>query len=284
MASVSLNAADLFGVNGLIAVVTGGGTGIGLMIAQGLETNGAIVYIIGRRKETLEKAATTAKHGNIHPIQGDITKKSDLERAVAHIKKEHGYVNVVIANSGISGPSLSDLPPNPTVSQWRDYVFNWDQQAFTEAFAVNTTGVFFTVAAFIELLDEGNKRGNFKQRSQVIATSSIGAFNRKPMGFAYGSSKAAVVHMFKQLSTVLTPFSIRANVIAPGFYPSEMTEAMIAKQKDGWPKSVVPEERAGDVEDMAGAVLFLVSRAGAYTNGNVLVTDGGRLGVVPSTY
>ncbi|KAL2883465.1 hypothetical protein SGCOL_001147 [Colletotrichum sp. CLE4] len=199
MASPNLNAADLFGVKGLIAVVTGGGTGIGLMIAQGLEANGAIVYIIGRRKEALEQAAKTAKNDNIRTIQGDITSKSDLERAVAEIKEAHGYVNVVIANSGIGGPALKGLPPNPTIAQYRDFVFGWEQKDFTETFAVNATGVFFTVAAFLELLDEGNKRSNFKQRSQVIATSSIGAYNRNPMGFAYGASKAAVVHMFKQL-------------------------------------------------------------------------------------
>ncbi|KAI3534310.1 short-chain dehydrogenase/reductase [Colletotrichum abscissum] len=284
MSSPNLNAADLFGVKGLIAVVTGGGTGIGLMIAQGLEANGAIVYIIGRRKEALEQAAKTAKNGNIRTIQGDITSKSDLERAVAEIKEAHGYVNVVIANSGIGGPALKGLPPNPTIAQYRDFVFGWEQKDFTETFAVNATGVFFTVAAFLELLDEGNKRSNFKQRSQVIATSSIGAYNRNPMGFAYGASKAAVVHMFKQLSTTLVPFNIRANVIAPGFYPSEMTTATVEAHKEGWPKTTIPEERAGDVEDMAGAVLFLVSRAGAYTNGNVLVTDGGRLGIVPSSY
>ncbi|KAJ0314951.1 hypothetical protein COL5a_012156 [Colletotrichum fioriniae] len=284
MASPNLNAADLFGVKGLIAVVTGGGTGIGLMIAQGLEANGAIVYIIGRRKEALEQAAKTAKNSNIRTIQGDITSKIDLERAVAEIKEAHGYVNVVIANSGIGGPALKGLPPNPTIAQYREFVFGWEQKDFTETFAVNTTGVFFTVAAFLELLDEGNKRSNFKQRSQVIATSSIGAYNRNPMGFAYGASKAAVVHMFKQLSTTLVPFNIRANVIAPGFYPSEMTTATVEAHKEGWPKTTIPEERAGDVEDMAGAVLFLVSRAGAYTNGNVLVTDGGRLGIVPSSY
>ncbi|KAL0940398.1 short-chain dehydrogenase/reductase [Colletotrichum truncatum] len=285
MSSPSLQAADLFSVKGIIAVVTGGGTGIGLMIAQGLEANGAIVYIIGRRKEALEKAAGTAKHGNIHAIQGDVTSKSDLERAVSEIKSAHGYVNVVIANSGIGGPALKGLPPNPSISQYRDFLWNWEPKDFTETFAVNTTGVFFTAAAFLELLDEGNKRSNFKQRSQVIATSSIGAFNRQPMGFAYAGSKSAVVHIFKQLSTVLVPFNIRANVIAPGFYPSEMTTATVdAHKESGWPKSVIPEERAGDIEDMVGAILYLVSKAGAYTNGNILVTDGGRLAVMPSAY
>ncbi|KAF6796947.1 short chain dehydrogenase reductase [Colletotrichum musicola] len=285
MASPFLNAADLFSVKDLIAVVTGGGTGIGLMIAQGLEANGAIVYIIGRRKEALDTAVATAKHGNIRAIQGDVTSKADLEKAVSEIKSAHGYVNVVIANSGIGGPALKGMPQNPSISQYRDFLWNWKPEDFTETFNVNTTGVFFTVAAFLELLDEGNKRGNFKQRSQVIATSSVGAFNRVPMGFAYGASKSAVVHMFKQLSTVLVPFNIRANVIAPGFYPSEMTTATVAQHKEtGWPKSTIPEERAGDAEDMVGAVLYLTSRAGAYTNGNVLITDGGRLAVVPSTY
>ncbi|KAI8286919.1 3-hydroxyphenylacetate 6 hydroxylase [Colletotrichum sp. SAR11_57] len=278
-----------FGIGGrivkdLIVVVTGGGTGIGLMIAQGLEANGAIVYIIGRRQEALDKAASTAKHGNIRTIQGDVTSKSDLEKAVSQIKSAHGYVNVVIANSGIGGPALKGMPANPSISQWRDFVWNWDPEEFTKTFAVNATGVFFTVAAFLELLDEGNKRSNFKQRSQVIATSSIGAFNRQPMGFAYGASKSAVVHMMKQLSTVLVPYNIRSNVIAPGFYPSEMTTATVEQHKDGWPKATIPEERAGDAEDMVGAVLYLVSRAGAYTNGNVLISDGGRLAVVPSSY
>lgn len=226
----------------------------------------------------------TQKHGNIRTIQGDVTSKSDLEKAVSQIKSAHGYVNVVIANSGIGGPALKGMPANPSISQWRDFVWNWDPEEFTKTFAVNATGVFFTVAAFLELLDEGNKRGNFKQRSQVIATSSIGAFNRQPMGFAYGASKSAVVHMMKQLSTVLVPYNIRSNVIAPGFYPSEMTTATVEQHKDGWPKTTIPEERAGDAEDMVGAVLYLVSRAGAYTNGNVLITDGGRLAVVPSSY
>ncbi|TDZ32565.1 Short-chain dehydrogenase/reductase SAT3 [Colletotrichum spinosum] len=300
MASPSLQAADLFSVKDLVAVVTGGGTGIGLMIAQGLEANGATVYIIGRRQEALDKAAATAqpqssdshndtlraqKHGNIRAIQGDVTSKADLERAAEHIKSAHGYVNVVVANSGISGPALRGLPPNPSVSEYRDFLWRWDPAAFTETFAVNATGVFFTAAAFLGLLAEGNGRGGLKQRSQLIATSSIGAYNRNPMGFAYGASKAAVVHMFKQLSTALVPFDIRANVIAPGFYPSEMTTGAIEQHREtGWPKSTIPEGRAGDIEDMVGAVLFLVSRAGAYTNGNVLVTDGGRLGVVPSSY
>lgn len=146
-----------------------------------------------------------------------MTNKADLERAVSEVGSAHGFVNVVIANSGIGGPSLKDLPPNPTITEFRNHLLKWDSKDFTETFDVNTTGVFNTVAAFLELLDQGNKKGNVQQRSQVIATSSIGAFNRSPaLGYAYGGSKAAVVHIFKQLSTSLAQFNIRANVIAPG--------------------------------------------------------------------
>ncbi|KAM0287946.1 hypothetical protein ACHAQH_000012 [Verticillium albo-atrum] len=281
-----IDVADLFGVKNLVVVVTGGGTGIGLMIAQGLEANGAIVYILGRRKETLDKAAKTARNGNIRPIQADITKKKDLERAVDELKAAHGFVNVVIANSGITGPGLDALPANPSLAQLRETLWSTSSDDFTNTFAVNNTGVFNTVVAFLELLDAGNKRGNVQQRSQVIATASIAAFSRKALaGYAYSSSKAGVVHLMKAFATTLVPYDIRSNVIAPGFYPSEMTEDLFAKQEDnGWPKSLVPEERPGDLQDMAGAVLFLVSRAGGYVNGNTLVTDGGRIGILPSAY
>jgi NAD(P)-dependent dehydrogenase (short-subunit alcohol dehydrogenase family) len=82
---------------------------------------------------------------------------------------------------------------------------------------VNTTAVFYTVVAFLELLDKGNKAGNVAQKSQVVCVSSAGAYNRVPMaGYAYSSSKAAVVHIMKQLATSLVPYDIRSNVIAPG--------------------------------------------------------------------
>ncbi|KAI1139285.1 NAD(P)-binding protein [Hypoxylon sp. FL0543] len=287
MASAAVEPNDLFSVKGLVAVITGGGSGIGLMMTQALESNGAIVYIIGRRKEAIEKAAAAAKHGNIRPIQGDVTSKDDLERAAAEIKSAEGYVNVVIANSGTTGPNIVGIRDSePTLSQFRNNLLAADPAAFTNTYHVNVTGVFNTIAAFLELLDEGNKRGNLKQKSQVIATSSIGAYNRVPLaGYAYGPSKAAVIHMMKQFATSLVPYGIRSNIIAPGFYPSDMTKELQAKKPgDVWPKNVVPEQRFGDEEDIAGTILYLVSKAGAYINGNVLVTDGGRLSVLPASY
>lgn len=226
----------LFGVKGLVAAITGGGTGaiyffylasfiltlskgIGLMIAQALEANGATVYILGRRQEALDKAAGTAKHGNIHPIRADVTSKEDLSAAVSHIASKTGYINLLVANSGITGPTLGGLQqdPKPSITQFADYLWKMDANSFNQTYEVNNTAVFYTIAAFLELLDKGNKKGNVEWKSQVIATASAGAFNRVPMaGYAYGSSKAGVVHMMKQFATTLVPYDIRSNVIAPG--------------------------------------------------------------------
>uniref|UniRef100_A0A8H7K969 Uncharacterized protein n=1 Tax=Bionectria ochroleuca TaxID=29856 RepID=A0A8H7K969_BIOOC len=262
--STSIQSGDLFDVKGLIAFVTGGATGIGLLIAQALEANGAIVYIFGRRQQSLDQAVRTSKNGNIHAIQGDVTNKADLERAAKQIQSAHGYINIVVTEASVE----------------------LGAEDFTHTFAVNATGAFNTVAAFLQLLDQGNKQGNISQKSQVVVTSSIGAFNRRPgLGYSYSASKAAVTHIFKQLATTLVPYDIRANIIAPGFYPSELTiKTLEEREKTGWSKSEVPAERAGDAQDIAGSVLYLASRAGSYVNGNVLVTDGGRLGVFPATY
>ncbi|KAJ4305770.1 hypothetical protein N0V90_001302 [Kalmusia sp. IMI 367209] len=280
-----LDPATLFGVNGLIAVITGGGTGIGLMLAQALEANGATVYILGRRLDVLEKAAGTAKHGKIHPIRADATSKKDLSAAVGKIENDIGYINLLIANHGINGPVVPSLQKSAPLSEFREKLWAIDTSDFTQTYAVNNGGVFFAIVAFLDLLDKGNKKRNVVQKSQVIATSSIGAFNRVPLngGYAYGGSKAGVVHLMKQFASTLVEYGIRSNVIAPGFYPSEMTQPMLDRGLK-FTRDLVPEERAGDVQDMAGAVLFLVSRAGAYINGNVLLTDGGRLSVLPATY
>lgn len=151
-------------------------------------------------------------------MQGDVTKKEDLNRIVDSITKSDGFINVLIANSGVTGPTIFDkMPPSPTLSQFRDVLYNMDTDEFTNTFRVNVGALFFSVAAFLELLDAGNKKGNVEQKSQVIVTSSIGGFNRHALaGYAYAASKAGATHMMKQLSTSLVPYGIRSNVIAPG--------------------------------------------------------------------
>ena len=214
----SLEAAKLFNVNGLVAVITGGGSGIGLMMTKALALNGAHkVYIVGRRKEVLEAAAKESPHGNIIPIVGDVTSKDTLQSIASQIEKEVGYINVLIANSGIVGPSNISLTPQTSLEDYHSTLWNQSFDEYTRTFAVNTSAVFFCIIAFLKLLDAGNHKGNVEQKSQVIATSSIGSFNRKAKsGYAYGESKAATTHLMKQMATNLAPYGIRSNVIAPG--------------------------------------------------------------------
>jgi NAD(P)-dependent dehydrogenase (short-subunit alcohol dehydrogenase family) len=156
------------------------------------------------------------KFGNIIPLRGDVTSKDDLKRLAAHVEAEVGHLDIFVANAGISGPDLSGLSSTPSLLELRDKLWSPSIETFADTYMVNACATFFSVIAFLELLDKGNKK-NGSQRSQVVAVSSISGFNRNvPGGFAYGGSKAATTQMMKQFATVLSPYGIRSNVIAPG--------------------------------------------------------------------
>ena len=181
------------------------------------------------------------------------------------------------------------LFPKTVLEQYQSQLWNVPIEDFTKTFEVNSTAVFYTAVAFLGLLDAGNAKKNVEQKSQIIATTSIAAFNRKPLaaGFSYGLSKAATTHMMKQLATIFAPFHIRSNMIAPGLYESELTTKRfegIENKEGSFPREEIPLTRGGTEEDMADCELYLCSRTGAYCNGSVSVTDGGRLSVFPSSF
>ncbi|KAI4091581.1 MAG: hypothetical protein LQ344_004061 [Seirophora lacunosa] len=280
----SIDAGNLFSVKNLVAVVTGGGSGIGLMMAKALAANGASkVYIVGRRKEVLEAAAKESSHGNILPLVGDVTSNESLQTVVSQVEKDAGFINLLVANSGIGGPQPSALSPTSSLKDYQSALWNLDPQEYQKTFATNVVAVHYTLVAFLQLLHAGNQKGNVEQKSQFIVTSSVAGFNRNsPNGLAYGQSKAATTHLAKQMATQLVPYGIRSNVIAPGIYPSEMSAPVIGNGV--FARNIIPAERVGSDEDMAGCILYMASRAGAYLNGSVIVTDGGRLSVTPSTF
>ncbi|TKA71928.1 hypothetical protein B0A55_07922 [Friedmanniomyces simplex] len=281
------SAQNLNNVSGLVAVVTGGGTGIGLMLARTLEANGAKVYVTGRRLGKLQEAAKLAEHGNIIPLQGSTTSHDDMQRIVDHITKETGYVDVLVANAGMTtfdaSPNARPIPTaQSSVEEVRDYYFNYrPQEVWTETLETNVAAVFTTSMAFLELLDAGNKRRDKDApTSQIIAIGSVGGLTRFTNSFIYNASKAAVQHLMKNLGAFFVPFDIRTNIIAPGWFPSDMTTA-VSKQWESeggvMPRELVPRRRMGTEDEMAGTILYLVSRAGGYSNGNVMVIDGGFL-------
>jgi NAD(P)-dependent dehydrogenase (short-subunit alcohol dehydrogenase family) len=169
-----------------------------------------------------------------------------------------------------------------------------DDQGVHSPYEAKTTAVFFATVAFLGLLDAGNKRDVGPGISgQVIVVASNAAFNRRvKTGFAYITSKAGTIHLAKSLSTYLAPYGIRVNASSPGFFVTEMTEdEFFGHERLDWAGTVLkldPEHfhagRSGSGEDMLGSILCLACRAGAYLNGCVIVMDGGRLSVIPSSY
>ncbi|GIZ48807.1 hypothetical protein CKM354_001185400 [Cercospora kikuchii] len=281
-------------VSGIVAVVTGGGTGLGLIIAKTLESQGAKVYITGRRQEKLDEAAKQATHGNIVPIQGSTTSREDVQRAVDFVTKDTGYIDLLVCNAGqTTFDSSPDARQKPTgessVQEIRDYYFNYrPRELWRDTLETNVAAVFTTTMAFLELLDAGNKRRDApKPTSQVIAIGSVGGLTRATDSFIYNASKAAVHHLMKNLGNFLVPHDIRTNVIAPGWFPTDMTTSVVKswEHTNGvLPRTLVPRQRMGIEEEFTGTLLYLVSRAGGYCNGNVMVIDGGFLANHAGTY
>jgi NAD(P)-dependent dehydrogenase (short-subunit alcohol dehydrogenase family) len=285
------------------------------MMTKALALNGASkVYIVGRRLEKLHEAAKESPHSNIIPLQGDVTSKESIESIAEHIRKETGYVNLLICNSGVSGPQAGvNMPKGTSAKEFQKLVLNSPMEDFTRTFAVNVSGVYYNAVAFLDLLEEGNKKGNLVGvKSHVLVTGSIAAYNRSVgAGIAYNTSKAAVTHLVKVLAGLFVEYSVRVNAIAPGseyselwdpvsgfrrcrklteiaVFPSELSAPLLAGKeptKEGaFPKSFIPAEKTGDEQDMAGTILYMASRAGAYCNGLILVVDGGRLTLLPGSY
>ena len=265
------------------------------MMTKAFAANGAAkVYIAGRRKAKLDETAKLAPN-IIVPIVCDVTSKDSLCALADTIKNDTGYVNLLICNSGTMGRPVGALATQLSVQEYRAKALEQSTDDWAQTFATNSSAIFFSTMAFLELLDAGNQRGNCAGRkSQVLVTSSIAGFLRVPANMgAYPTSKAAATHLVKHLSGTLVPYSIRVNAVAPGLFPSDLAAGLIAmgnKKKDdpteegAFEKGFMPAERTGKLDDMVGTVLYMASKAGAYLNGNITILDGGSMGQVPATY
>ncbi|KAK4996944.1 hypothetical protein LTR66_003546 [Elasticomyces elasticus] len=283
----------LFSMKGFVAVVTGGGTGIGLMASQAMAANGAKVYITGRRMEALEKAAKShdpAGGGQIIPIGPcDVTKKDDLQKLVDDLSKKEKFINLLMCNAGVGGPKAEPTESdadNLKAQLWEnESVEEWDN-----TFRVDVTSVYFTAVAFLPLLQNAMKPHgpHNKFASSIITTSSMSGLMRHAQGhFSYNAAKGATVHLTKLMSSEFQRTWIRVNSIAPGYFPSEMTtQESDDKQKSELPaekvqeKGHVPAMRAGKEEEMGMTVIYLAKNE--YVNGQIIAVDGGVLNVISS--
>ncbi|KZT11782.1 NAD-P-binding protein [Laetiporus sulphureus 93-53] len=282
------DSARLFSVEGLVAVVTGGGTGIGLMIATALENNGAVVYIVGRRMEVLEAAIKShSRRRNMIPIQGDVTDRDSLRAIADSVKARHGYINLLVNNAGVMVSRQPKLPKpgEASITEYQELLWNYEtDETFAKTFQVNVASVWFCTVAFLELLHKGNERSVASGiTSQVITISSLAALRKDSdlFSLSYGLSKAAVTHLGKTMAHYFKDWQIRSNIICPGIFPSEMSASVADEERL---KSTIPLQRVGGIDDMGGLVLYLASKAGSYIDGGVHLIDGGRLLLMPSVF
>ncbi|KIM30822.1 hypothetical protein M408DRAFT_15274 [Serendipita vermifera MAFF 305830] len=303
-----LSSAKIHDLSGLVALVTGGGSGIGLMIAETLACNGAKVYIASRRLETLQKAATDVNgrlaaieghaNGSLVPIVLDVTSKPSIQEAVAHLREKEGKLHILVNNSGQVGPFSRILKDANPPGDLGKAVFESETfEEWSALFNVNLASIFFTTFAFLSLLEDGAKDlderfTSHKHSTSVINISSISGIQRQGQAhYAYNVSKAGVNHMTKMMSTefAIKKKPVRVNAIAPGAYASEMTDHQ-GKQMEPWVVDAIcqgltphPLQRPGREEEIGAAALLLASpTAGGYMNGQVLVVDGGFLAVNPA--
>ncbi|KAJ5225596.1 hypothetical protein N7468_006821 [Penicillium chermesinum] len=274
----------LFNVKDKVALITGGGSGIGLMAAQALAVNGSKVYITGRTKEKLDRVAEIYNKnipGQIIPIVADITDKASIDELVKNISSKESSLDILINNAGISTGSQDTEQEDP--HKLRRSLFEDDAadiQAWDDTFRTNVTQLFFTTTAFLPLIQKSTEKHRGWSGTVINISSISGIVKVSQHHFAYNASKAAAIHLTKMLAHEITSSSlrIRVNNIAPGVFPSEMT----AKQSDEAQKSSLPKEqyegkvpaaRPGKEEDMASAILFATTNQ--YLNGQTVVVDGG---------
>ncbi|EKD05522.1 hypothetical protein A1Q2_00283 [Trichosporon asahii var. asahii CBS 8904] len=275
-----LEVANLFDVSGRVAIVTGGGTGLGLVTAQALAQNGAKVYISGRRLEVLQKAASfkpTKGNGEIIAIQADLnSKEAILGRLVlyaqaAKAQSSGGRSRRRRTDHGVylSDISLKDAP------QTAEGLSKAALEGETFDSCINVTSVHFTTFAFLPLLAAAREVGGAPEPGNVINIASISGITYTSQGgqFSYNSTKAATAHLSRMMATefVRRGLDIRVNVIAPGYFPSHGWG-----QEDHWlEKYGIPLRRVGNAIDYAQLVISLA--VNKYITGDVVEIDGGWL-------
>ena len=258
---------NLFSIEGKVALVTGGSRGIGEMIAAGFLANGAKVYISSRKADVCDATAKRLANeygGECVSLPANLAELDGVDALVAEIGAQETGLDILINNAGVSwGAPLDEFPEN-----------GWDKVMDT-----NVKGVFFLTQRLLPLLQA---RATAEDPSRVVNIGSIDGIKTPAFdNFSYGPSKAAVHALTRQLAAHLVRRNVIVNAIAPGPFPTWMLSTGVGTGGDveGTDWGLVgrgnPRGRVGSPEDIAGLAIFLCSRAGAYTVGEVITCDGG---------
>ena len=236
-------------LEGKTALVTGGGSGIGLAVAQRLAAEGARVFITGRRQAALD-AAVAAMGTSAVAVQGDVTVDADLGRLFATIAEQAGRLDILVTSSGVSEPGTLEDTNGAHIDK---------------AFDLNVRGMVLTVQGTLPLMGRGGA---------IVLVGSIAGY----MGIAgygtYAATKAAVRSYARSWTHELAPRGIRVNTVSPGPTDTPMFDGVTDDMRAAYTDRI-PLKRLGRPEEVAAAVLFLASGEGSYVAGAELVVDGG---------
>jgi len=271
---------NLFSVKGKIVLVTGGSRGIGEWIAEGFVTNGAKVYICSRKKEACDKLAQSLNEigkkkgngGSCISLPGDLSEMTGLMKVVNDFKAKETQLDVLINNAGIA---------------WGAEFEQFDEKSWNRVLDLNLKSVFFLTQQLSPLLKQSGKVGlknaDWPVPAKVINIASIDGLSLNVNeNFPYPASKAGLIHLTRVLAKHLAQFNIHVTCIAPGAFGTVMNK--VARDAADVVKQGIPAHRVGQSFDMAGAALFLASRAGDYVVGSTVVVDGGVANATPPAY
>jgi NAD(P)-dependent dehydrogenase (short-subunit alcohol dehydrogenase family) len=242
-------------LDGKIALITGGTSGIGLATAKRFVSEGAYVFITGRTQSKLD-AAVKEIGSNVTAVQGDVANLKDLDRLFAQIQKEKGKLDIVFANAGIA-----KYAPFGTI----------DEDHFDSIFDSNVKGLLFTVQKALPLLPDG---------SAIILNASIVGSKGLPSNSVYAATKAAIRSFARTWTTDLKSRRIRVNAVSPGPIDTAGLRELLGSSDAGKQRlesigSIVPMGRLGEADEIAKAVVFLASDDSSYVTGIELFVDGG---------
>src|SRR6202521_5793223 len=242
-------------LEGKIALITGGTSGIGLATAKQFVKEGAYVFITGRRDAELAAAGREIGK-NVTGVQGDVAKLDDLDRLFAQIKREKGKLDIVFANAGVA-----TYAPFGTITE----------ELYDSIFDINVKGLLFTVQKALPLLPDG---------ASIILNASIVASKGLPANSVYSATKAAIRSFARTWTTDLKDRHIRVNAVSPGSIDTPGLSNLLASSETGQQRlkmisNAVPLGRLGTPDEIAKAVVFLACDDSSYVTGTELFVDGG---------
>jgi NAD(P)-dependent dehydrogenase (short-subunit alcohol dehydrogenase family) len=251
---------DLFSVKGRTALVTGGATGLGRVCAEALLSAGARVLIASRKAEVCEEvAAELSAIGPCEGFGGTVASEAGVAALVNEVRLRTGELHILVNNAGVT---------------WGEPFERFAWKGWERVMSVNVTGLFTLTRDLMPML---RASATPDRPSNVINLGSVmGHTTQAENAYSYSASKAAVHHLTRILAQESSPHQVTVNAIAPGPFPSNMTKFAIGDEAGRARASkAVPMHRVGRPEDLAGTLLYLTGRSGAYTSGAIVPLDGG---------